>query len=110
MEKCYKSALALELKKLGLHVSPEHKIDVLYDGVVVGEYFADLLVEDPEGGVPGAGDGTRFLEDRAQHRLRVPDGDEPPSDAQQAGNRWTSILFSRWPRFALPGRCIPGPV
>jgi GxxExxY protein len=46
LEKCYKNALALELRKLGLNVSPEHPIDVLYDGVVIGEYFADLLVED----------------------------------------------------------------
>jgi GxxExxY protein len=46
LEKCYRNALALELTKLGLQVSPEHPIEVLYDGVVIGEYFADLLVED----------------------------------------------------------------
>src|SRR4051812_22190048 len=46
LEKCYKNALALELRKLGLKVDVEHPITVLYDGVVIGEYFADLLVED----------------------------------------------------------------
>ena len=46
LEKCYKNAMAIELRKLGLHVMVEHPIVVLYDGVVIGEYFADLLVED----------------------------------------------------------------
>ncbi|HYE19635.1 MAG TPA: GxxExxY protein [Tepidisphaeraceae bacterium] len=45
LEKCYKNALAIELRKAGLSVSVEHPIPVLYDGIVVGEYFADLLVE-----------------------------------------------------------------
>ncbi|HEY7118926.1 MAG TPA: GxxExxY protein [Tepidisphaeraceae bacterium] len=45
LEKCYRNAMALELRKLGLEVKPEHPISVLYDGVVIGEYFADLLVE-----------------------------------------------------------------
>src|SRR3569623_1260296 len=46
LEKCYKNALAHELRKAGLNVTVEHPIAVLYDGIVVGEYFADLLVED----------------------------------------------------------------
>ena len=46
MEKCYRNAMAIELRKLGLDVKTEHPIKVLYDGVVIGEYFADLLVED----------------------------------------------------------------
>ena len=45
LEKCYRNAMALELTKAGLHVETEHPIAVLYDGVVIGEYFADLLVE-----------------------------------------------------------------
>jgi GxxExxY protein len=35
-----------ELRKRGFRVYPQAKIDVIYDGVHVGEYFADLLVED----------------------------------------------------------------
>lgn len=44
LEKVYKNALAIELQKLGLEVSPETRILVYYEGEVVGEYFADLLV------------------------------------------------------------------
>ena len=44
LEKVYKNALAIELQKLGLEVSPEARILVYYDEKVVGEYFADLLV------------------------------------------------------------------
>jgi GxxExxY protein len=44
LEKVYKNALAIELQKLGLEVSPEARVLVYYEGEVVGEYFADLLV------------------------------------------------------------------
>ena len=44
LEKVYKNALAIELQKLGLEVSPEARVLVYYEGKVVGEYFADLLV------------------------------------------------------------------
>ena len=45
LEKVYENALAHELRKAGLAVVSQHKIDVWYDGVLVGEYQADLLVE-----------------------------------------------------------------
>jgi len=45
LEKIYENALALELRKAGLTTVQQHGIQVLYDGVVVGEYVADLLVE-----------------------------------------------------------------
>ena len=45
LEKVYESALAHELSKRGFVVVRQHPIDVYYDGVVVGEYFADLIVE-----------------------------------------------------------------
>jgi GxxExxY protein len=44
LEKVYRNALAIELRKLGLDVIQEARIAVYYDGQVVGEYFADLLV------------------------------------------------------------------
>jgi GxxExxY protein len=40
-----RNALAHESRKLGLHVQQQFGIQVMYDGVVVGEYVADLLVE-----------------------------------------------------------------
>src|SRR5271156_6407843 len=45
LEKVNENALALELTKAGLRVEQQHPIAVYYDGVCVGEFFADLLVE-----------------------------------------------------------------
>jgi len=46
LEKVYENALRIELTKAGLSVYQQHPITVMYDGQDVGEYFADLLVED----------------------------------------------------------------
>ena len=46
LEKVYENALAYELRKAGIAVAQQHGIVVLYDGAVVGEYAADLLVEE----------------------------------------------------------------
>ena len=46
VEKVYENALAHQLQKTGLRVQQQYPIKVKYDGVVVGEFFADLLVED----------------------------------------------------------------
>jgi GxxExxY protein len=43
-EKVYENALGLELRKLGLKAEQQKKILVYYDGQVVGEYFADIVV------------------------------------------------------------------
>ena len=45
LEKVYENALAHELRKRGFNVQQQVKVDVYYDGVIVGEYFADLIVE-----------------------------------------------------------------
>jgi GxxExxY protein len=45
LEKVYENALSHELRKAGFGVSQQHRIVVRYDGVVVGDYTADLLVE-----------------------------------------------------------------
>lgn len=45
LEKVYENALKYEVVKRGFQVEQQKAITVLYDGVVVGEYFADLLVE-----------------------------------------------------------------
>ncbi len=45
LEKVYENALAHELRKNGLQVSQQHGMTILYDGVPVGEYAADILVE-----------------------------------------------------------------
>lgn len=46
LEKVYENAFAYEMTKGGLKVSQQYPIQVKYDGFVVGDYFADLLVED----------------------------------------------------------------
>lgn len=46
LEKVYQNSLYLELKNKGLKVEAQKKISVYYKGTEVGEYYADLLVED----------------------------------------------------------------
>ena len=46
LEKVYENALSYELRKAGLAVRTQWPIRVFYDGVLVGDYVADLLVED----------------------------------------------------------------
>lgn len=45
LEKVYENTLAHELWKRGLDVGQQVACPVYYDGVVVGDYFADLIVE-----------------------------------------------------------------
>ena len=45
LERVYENALVIELKALGLGVNQQHPISVYYGSEVVGEYFADLLVQ-----------------------------------------------------------------
>lgn len=46
LEKVYENALVLELQKAGLKVEQQKKIAITYEGAVVGDYFADVLVND----------------------------------------------------------------
>lgn len=46
LEKVYENALAHELGKAGLKVEQQYPIKVFYDGQIVGDFVADLLVED----------------------------------------------------------------
>jgi GxxExxY protein len=44
LEKVYENALAHDLRKTGFLVEQQKGIQVRYDGVVVGDYMADILV------------------------------------------------------------------
>ncbi|HWE92449.1 MAG TPA: GxxExxY protein [Tepidisphaeraceae bacterium] len=44
-EKVYANALAHELRKAGPCVEREMRLLVRYDGIVAGEYFADIVVD-----------------------------------------------------------------
>lgn len=46
LEKVYQNSLLIELRNKGLNVIPQKKIKVFYKGYEVGDYFADLIVED----------------------------------------------------------------
>jgi GxxExxY protein len=46
LEKVYENALVYELRKRGLKAEQQYGIPVHYDGVVVGEYVADVMVND----------------------------------------------------------------
>ena len=44
LEKVYENALAVALRKQGLVVEQQVPVSVFFEGVLVGEYFADLRV------------------------------------------------------------------
>jgi GxxExxY protein len=46
LERVYQNSLYLELKSKGLKVEAQKKIEVYYKGIEVGQYYADLIVED----------------------------------------------------------------
>lgn len=46
LEKVYENSLLIELNRNGLKVERQKPINVYYDDKLVGEYFADLIVED----------------------------------------------------------------
>lgn len=45
LEKVYENALRIELRRIGLVVAQQHPIPVTWRGEVVGDFYADLLVE-----------------------------------------------------------------
>jgi GxxExxY protein len=44
LERVYRNATMHELRKRGYQVESEIAVKVCYDGVIVGDYFADLIV------------------------------------------------------------------
>src|SRR4051812_2571073 len=45
LEKVYENALTVELRRMGHSVGQQIKIQVMYEGVEVGNYEADLVVD-----------------------------------------------------------------
>ena len=58
LESVYQNALIHELRKAGLSAEAERPVQVRYDGVVVGEFVCDVLV-----------DGTVMIENKAVQAL-----------------------------------------
>lgn len=46
LEKVYENSLAIELRRKGFKVQQQARILVKYRNAIVGEYFADMLVDD----------------------------------------------------------------
>ena len=46
LEKVYENALTHELRKSGLQAAQQYPVKVFYDGTEVGDYIADILVDD----------------------------------------------------------------
>ena len=46
LERVYQNALYYELKANGVHVEDQKKIKVYYKEIEVGDYFADIIVND----------------------------------------------------------------
>lgn len=45
LEKVYQNAIALEFNKAGISAVTKFPINVVYGGKTIGEYFADILVD-----------------------------------------------------------------
>ena len=58
LEKVYENALVIEFRKAGIHVLCQAPIRVFYESQIIGEYYADLLV-----------DGKVIVEIKAVRRL-----------------------------------------
>lgn len=46
LENVYENALLIELNKMGLKTDQQKSIKVKYKGLVVGDYFADIVIND----------------------------------------------------------------
>jgi GxxExxY protein len=46
LEKVYENALRIELENAGFRVTQQEPINVMYEGQIVGEYYADLWVNE----------------------------------------------------------------
>lgn len=46
LEKVYENAMMIEFKKEGISAVAQSPIKVFYDGITIGEYYVDILVDD----------------------------------------------------------------
>jgi len=45
LEKVYENAMMIEFRREGIPVIPQSPIKVFYEGEIIGEYYADILVD-----------------------------------------------------------------
>jgi len=46
LEKVYENAMFIELRNMGMFVEKQRRVKVFYEGQEVGDYFADLIVDE----------------------------------------------------------------
>ena len=46
LEKVYENAMMIELKRLDLLCEKQRSLNVSYDGLIIGEYYADIIVNE----------------------------------------------------------------
>lgn len=46
LEKVYENAMAIELQKMGFEIKCQYPITVYYENEIVGEYYADIIIND----------------------------------------------------------------
>jgi GxxExxY protein len=46
LEKVYENAMAIELRNMGFEVKCQYPINVFYESEVIGEYYADIVIND----------------------------------------------------------------
>jgi GxxExxY protein len=66
LEKVYENAMLIELKEAGLSASNQIPVEVFYKNLKVGNYFADILVDDKVIIELKAGDGVIIEEHELQ--------------------------------------------
>jgi GxxExxY protein len=86
LETVYKKAMLIEEKKLGLQVESEMPISVLYEGQLVGEFFADQVVE-----------GKIIVEFKAVHSL-LPEHSAQILNYLNATDLEVGLLFNFGPK------------
>lgn len=89
-EKVYQNALVIELLALGLKVEVQKQIPVYYAGAMVGEYYADLVVN-----------GVVIVELKAVQRL-LPEHEAQVLNYLKATPIEVGLLFNFGPRAHWP--------
>jgi GxxExxY protein len=46
LERVYENALCVELRKIGLNVAQQYPVPVYYEGVLVGDFMTDIIVNE----------------------------------------------------------------
>ena len=46
LEKVYHNAMLIELRRMGFECKSQYPIRVFYESLIVGDYFADIVVDD----------------------------------------------------------------